>query len=104
MTPIIESGQAIVWYVPSYRWSETRRCFVTIMLQLSFRICHEHSRKPGVSTKWDTLALLVTSKEIGLEVNAEKTEHMVMSFKQNAGENNNIKICNKSYESVVKFE
>jgi len=28
---------------------------------------------------------------------------MVMSFEQNAGENNNIKIRNKSYESVVKF-
>jgi hypothetical protein len=58
------------------------------------------------STKWDNLALLVTSKEMGLEVNAEKTEHtrMVMSFEQNAGENNNIKICNKSYESVVKFK
>jgi hypothetical protein len=35
----------------------------------------------------------LTSKEIGLEVNAEKTEHMVVSFEQNAGENN-IKLCN----------
>ena len=106
MTPIIESGQASVWYVPYYRWSETRRCFVTFTLQLPFRICHyEHSCKPGgVSTQWDTLALLVTSKEIGLEVNPEKTEHMVMSFEQNAGENNIIKISNKSYKSVVKFK
>jgi hypothetical protein len=64
---------------------------VTVTLQLSFRICHyKHSCKPGgISTKWDTLALLVTSKEIGLEINAEKTEHMVMSCEQNAGENNN---------------
>jgi len=29
---------------------------------------------------------------------------MVMSFEQNAGENNIIKISNKSYKSVVKFK
>jgi len=106
MTPIIESGQASVWYVPCYRWSETRRYFVTFILPLSFKICHyERLCKPGGgSTHWDTLVLLVTSKEIGLEVNAEKTKHMVMSFEQNVGENNNIKKRNKSYESVVKFK
>jgi hypothetical protein len=30
-------------------------------------------------------ALLVASKETGLEVNADKTKHMVMSQDQNAG-------------------
>jgi hypothetical protein len=29
---------------------------------------------------------------------------MVMSFENNAGENSNIKICNKFYESVVKVQ
>jgi len=106
MTPIIESGQASVWYVPCYRWSATKTCFVTFILPLSFKICdYECSCKPGGgSTHWDTLVLLVTSKEIGLEVNAERTKHMVMSFEQNAGVNNNIKIHNKSYENVVKFK
>ena len=34
--------------------------------------------------------LLVGSKEIGLEVNADKTEYMVISQDQNAGRNHNI--------------
>jgi hypothetical protein len=43
----------------------------------------------------NTEALVVASKEIGLEVNAEKTKCMVMSRNQNAGQNHNIKIGNK---------
>jgi hypothetical protein len=39
-------------------------------------------------------ALIVASKEIGLEVNAENTKYMVMSQEQNAGKNYNIKIDN----------
>jgi hypothetical protein len=34
----------------------------------------------------NTEALLIASKEIGLEVNAEKTKYMVMSRDQNAGQ------------------
>ena len=33
----------------------------------------------------NTEALAVTSKEIGLELNADKTKYMVMSRDQNAG-------------------
>jgi hypothetical protein len=40
--------------------------------------------------KKNTEALLVASKEIGREVNAEKTKYMVMSRDQNAGQNHNI--------------
>jgi len=36
--------------------------------------------------KKNTDALLVGSKEIGLEVNADKTEYMAMSRDQNAGQ------------------
>jgi hypothetical protein len=39
-----------------------------------------------------TEALLIASKETGLEVNAEKTKYMVMSRDQNAGQNGNIQI------------
>ena len=40
----------------------------------------------GVHTiKENAEALVVTSKEIGLEVNADETKHMVMSRDQNAG-------------------
>jgi len=40
-------------------------------------------------------ALVVASKEIGLEVNADKTKHMVMSRDQNAGPSHYIKMENK---------
>jgi len=36
--------------------------------------------------------LVVASKEIGLEVNADKTKYMVMPQDQNAGQSHNIKI------------
>jgi len=35
--------------------------------------------------KENTEALVIASKEIGLEVNADKTKYMVMSRDQNAG-------------------
>jgi hypothetical protein len=54
--------------------------------------------------KKNTEALVVASKEIGLEVNAEKTKYMIMSHNQNAGQNHNIKIENKSFERVEQFK
>jgi hypothetical protein len=54
--------------------------------------------------KKNTVALVVASKEIGLEVNAEKTKYMVMSGDQNAGGNHIIKIDIKSFERVKKFK
>jgi hypothetical protein len=38
--------------------------------------------------KRNTEALVVASKEIGLEVNAEKTKYMVMSGDRNVGQQN----------------
>jgi hypothetical protein len=52
----------------------------------------------------DTKALVVASKEIGLEVNAEQTKYMVMPRNQNAGQNHNIKLDNKSFEMVEQFK
>jgi hypothetical protein len=48
--------------------------------------------------------LTIASKAIGLEVNAEKTQYMVMSRNQNAGHNHNIKIDNKSFERVGELK
>jgi len=46
----------------------------------------------------------VTSKEIGLEVNADKTKHMVMSRDQNAGQSHSMKTDNSSFERVDDFK
>jgi len=48
-------------------------------------------------------ALVVTSKETGLDVNADKTKYMVMSRDQNAGRNHIMKTDNSSFESVEEF-
>jgi hypothetical protein len=43
---------------------------------------------------------LVASKEVGLEVNPEKTKYMLMSRSQKTG----LKIANRSFEGVAKFK
>jgi hypothetical protein len=48
--------------------------------------------------------LVIACKEIGLEVNAEKTKYMVMSQNQNAGQNGYIQIGNKLFETVEQFK
>jgi hypothetical protein len=49
-------------------------------------------------------AVLDASKEIGLEVNSEKTKYMFMSRHQTAGQSNDIRVANKSFEKVAKFK
>jgi hypothetical protein len=46
--------------------------------------------------KRNTEALVVGSKEIGLDVNADRTKYMVMSRDQTAGRSHNIKTDNSS--------
>ncbi|KAJ4433939.1 hypothetical protein ANN_16258 [Periplaneta americana] len=52
----------------------------------------------------NTGILLEASKEIGLEVNPEKTKYMIMSRDRNIVRNGNIKIGNLSFEEVEKFK
>ena len=42
----------------------------------------------------------MASKEIGLEVNADKTKFMGMSRDQNAGRSHNMRTDNKSFEKM----
>ena len=51
----------------------------------------------------NTEALIVTSKETGLEVNADKTKYKVMSRDQNAGQSHSMKIDNSSFERVEEL-
>jgi len=48
--------------------------------------------------------LVVASKEIRLEVNADKSQYMVTSGDQNAGRSHSIKIDNTSFERVEEFK
>ncbi|KAJ4448615.1 hypothetical protein ANN_00005 [Periplaneta americana] len=52
----------------------------------------------------NTEILLEASKEIGLEVNPEKTKYMIMSRDQNIVRNGNIKTGDLSFEEVEKFK
>ena len=52
----------------------------------------------------NTGALVVASKEIGLEVNTDKTKYMVMSRAQNAGLTHSIKTDNSSFQRVEEFK
>ena len=49
-------------------------------------------------------ALVIASKEFGLEVNADKTKYMVMSADQDAGWSHSIKIDYSSLERVEEFQ
>jgi hypothetical protein len=50
----------------------------------------------------NTETLIDASKEVGLEINVEKTKHMLLSRHQNAGENCDINITNRSFENVPR--
>jgi len=56
------------------------------------------------TTKKNAEALVVASKENELEVNADTTKYMVMSWDQNAGQSHDIKTDNISFERVGEFK
>jgi hypothetical protein len=56
------------------------------------------------ATKENTEALLVASKEVGPEVDPEKTKYMLMSRSQMIGQKHSTKIANRSFEDVAKFK
>ena len=54
--------------------------------------------------KKNTGALVIASKDTGLEINADKTKYMVITRGHNAGRIQNIKIDNGSFERVEKLK
>jgi hypothetical protein len=54
--------------------------------------------------KEDTETLLEASRDVGLEINADKIKHMIMSCHLNSGQNQNIRTANESFENVAKFK
>jgi hypothetical protein len=55
------------------------------------------------SLQKNTEALLNAGKEVGLEVNSEKTKYMLMSRKK-ASHKCSINIANRSFEGMAKFK
>jgi hypothetical protein len=47
---------------------------------------------------------LVVSRDIGREINAEKTKYMIMSRLPKSGQNQNIRIANELFVKVAKFK
>ena len=56
------------------------------------------------TVKENAEALVVATKEIGLEVNTDKTKYMVMSREQTAGLSHTMKVDNSSIERVKSFK
>ena len=56
------------------------------------------------TVKENVEALVVATKEIGLEVNTDKTKYMVMSREQMAGLSHTMKFDNSSIERVEEFK
>jgi hypothetical protein len=54
--------------------------------------------------KEKTETLLEASKDVGLEVEAEKTKYMIMSLHPKSRQNLNIRIATESFEKVAKFK
>jgi hypothetical protein len=47
---------------------------------------------------------LGASRDVGLEINAEKTKYMIMSCHQNSGQNKNIRTTNELFKNVAIFK
>jgi hypothetical protein len=104
---------------------KARRCFITIALEYAIRKVQENQaglKLNGthqlmaygddvnlledniVTINKNTHTIIDASKEVGLEVNVEKTKYMLVSRDQNAGQDREIKIGNRSFENVSQFK
>jgi hypothetical protein len=54
--------------------------------------------------KKNTETLIGASKEVGLEINVEKTKFKLLSHQQNVGQNRDMKIANRSFENVPQYK
>jgi hypothetical protein len=54
--------------------------------------------------KKSTETLNDASKEVGIEIKVEKSKYMLLSSRENVGENPDIKIANRSFENVSQLK
>jgi hypothetical protein len=50
------------------------------------------------------ILIIISSKGVGLEVNAGRTEHMLLSRHQKAGQDHDTKIGKRSFKYVSQFK
>jgi hypothetical protein len=70
-------------------------------------VCADDMNLLGHSTntiKEDTETFSEASRDVGLEINAEKTKYMIMSHHQNSGQNQNTRIANELFENMAQFK
>jgi hypothetical protein len=54
--------------------------------------------------KENTETLSEASRDVGLEINAEKTKYMIMSCHPKSGQNQNTRTANESFQNEAKFK
>jgi hypothetical protein len=52
----------------------------------------------------NTETLIDARKKVGLEINVDKTKYMLLSSHQNASQNRDMKIANRSFQNVLQFK
>jgi hypothetical protein len=78
---------------------ETFNLWVIAERRVAGNILNKQSRTADIKKNMEPL--IDASKEVGLEVNTEKTKYMLLSRHQNAGQSDDIKIANKCFENVT---
>lgn len=106
-----------------FRWSETRRCFIAIAVQLFFGKFQENQEALELNgTHWLLFTVCVnlldqhinttqsssgsidSGEETGLEVNEETTKYMLMSCHQNSEHYHNNKGSLRIHENVTDLQ
>jgi hypothetical protein len=71
--------------------------FIEVVIPIDLLVTKNKSEKKNRE------ALINASKEVGLEINVEKTKYMLLSRQQNVGQNWDMRIANRWSENASQF-